>query len=106
MKRSDYEDFVKSSAKIGLDDLNYSVIGLCGEAGEVAEWHKKRNMRGNPKFTEEMLVSELGDVLHYLTRIALKYGVSLDDVMKANVAKLITRQAKDLKDAAGYGHGV
>lgn len=91
MKVKDYEAFVTSNAKIGLDDLTYSVIGLCGETGEVAEWFKKRVHRGNEKFTDEMLFAEIGDVLHYATRIALHKGWTLKEVMAGNVEKLEAR---------------
>ena len=92
MKLREYEDFVAQSAHVKLDNLAYSVIGLCGETGEVAEWYKKVHMRTKPSsLTQEDLLSELGDVLHYVTRIALHHGWSIKDVMKANKAKLEKR---------------
>lgn len=94
MKVREFEEFVEQNAKMPIDDLNYSVIGLCGEAGEVAEWFKKAKIRGNDKFTNEMLLSELGDVLHYVTRISIYHGWTLKDCMTDNVAKLKARDAK------------
>lgn len=88
VKVKDYEQFVEKNAKIGLNDLAYSVIGLCGETGEVAEWYKKRVMRGNEAFDDFHLQLELGDVLHYVTRIALHKGWNLKDLMYANIEKL------------------
>lgn len=87
-----FEEFVESKAAIGLDDETYSVIGLCGEAGEVAEWYKKVVLRKKgKKLTEEDLKNELGDVLHYVARIALKHNWTLKDCMDANVRKLSER---------------
>lgn len=91
MKTKEYEKFVEDQARMPISDLSYSVIGLCGEAGEVAEWLKKSVYRNNPAFTDEMLLSELGDVLHYTTRIALQRGWSIKDIMKYNVKKLKER---------------
>lgn len=88
MKVKEYEQFVAGNAKIPVDDISYSVIGLAGETGEVCEWVKKRLHRGNEKFTDEMLLLELGDVLHYTTRILLVKGWTLKEAMDANVAKL------------------
>ncbi len=91
MKVKDYELFVTARAAMPLDDDGYNVIGLCGEAGEVAEWVKKAVYRKNAKFTEEMLLLELGDVIHYVTRIAIKHGWTLKEIMAANISKLEKR---------------
>lgn len=91
MDSSKYERFVLGNAKIGVDNLTYSIIGLAGEAGEVAEWFKKSVLRGNSKYTDADLLFELGDVLHYVTRIALHKGWSLADVMAGNMEKLFER---------------
>lgn len=93
IKVSEYQQFIKDAARIGLDDLAYNVIGLCGECGEVAEWHKKAILRGNKKFTPEMLLSECGDVLHYLTRVLMSQGYDLKDAMEENVDKINIRIA-------------
>lgn len=92
MKVKDYETFVAAGAFMPLNDDAYSVIGLCGESGEVAEWVKKALFRKNPKFTEEMLLLELGDVLHYVTRLSLNHGWTLKELMDANTGKLTARQ--------------
>lgn len=104
MKVKDYEAFVISCARMGLDNDAYNVVGLCGEAGEVAEWFKKAVFRtqsgayGPPSdLTEDDLLNELGDVIHYVTRICLRYNWSLKDCMQANHDKLKARWAKNGK---------
>lgn len=94
MRIRDYEKFVADSAKMGIKDLAYSVIGLAGETGEVAEWYKKVVMRKSTvtNLTEEDLKQELGDVIHYVTRIGLYYGWGLKQIIQANVEKLEKRQ--------------
>lgn len=94
MKVKDFERFVVDNAKVGLDNQSYNVIGLCGEAGEVAEWFKKAVLRGNATFTEEDLKLELGDVLHYLVRIAYNHNWGLKDLMEANQQKCEARWLK------------
>ncbi len=91
MKVYEYEDFVFNRAKMPVGDDAYNVIGLCGEAGEVAEWVKKSVYRKNGKFTENMLLLELGDVQHYLTRLAISHGWTLKQIMSANMDKLTER---------------
>lgn len=90
MNPSEYAQYVENQCKPYVD-FNYCVVALGGETGEVAEWHKKRTFRGNEAFTDQMLLEEFGDVLFYLTRAAALKGWSLDDVMKANIEKLVER---------------
>ena len=68
-----------------------AALGLAGETGEVVE-HLKKHYRDG-KHPGAALKLELGDVLHYLTVIAQSYGWSLQDLMDANVCKLIARDA-------------
>jgi NTP pyrophosphatase (non-canonical NTP hydrolase) len=73
-------------------DLNYAIIGICGEAGEIAEFHKKANLRKRPDLVEP-LIGELGDLLYYLTRAAQLSGLTLEQVMTHNIMKLEARRA-------------
>lgn len=67
-------------------------VGIGGEAGEVQELLKKY-VRDGREIRDDLLL-ELGDVLHYLTRIAGQFGFTLDQVMTANQAKIEARHAK------------
>ena len=98
MNIQEYEAHVDKHALPDLD-LNYAIIGICGEAGECAEWHKKFNLRKNRagKCTPEDLKGELGDVLFYLTRAAMLSGWSLSEIMEQNKAKLEDRVAKKMR---------
>lgn len=88
----EWEDHVKSYAKEDLD-LNYAIIGICGEAGECAEWFKKVKLRKVMKttLTDEDLKGELGDVIYYVTRAANLMGWTLQDIFEANIDKLKER---------------
>ena len=64
------------------------LLGLAGEVGELLGEHKKWLRDGEryhlfPKRAKE----ELGDLLWYLSNAATKYGLSLDDVARANIEK-------------------
>lgn len=89
----EFEQFVASNAKMGLNEVAYSFVGLAGETGECMEWLKKKVLRNTPcKLTHEDLKLELGDVLHYVSRIGQAYHWTLDDIMAANVKKLKGRK--------------
>lgn len=91
MKVKEFEEFVVTKCKFPIEDVEYSFIGLAGEVGECMEWYKKKVLRGDPKFTDDHLKLELGDVLHYLVRIADYNGWTLKDIMEANMNKLKER---------------
>ena len=65
-------------------------LGLCGEAGEVAEMVKKASWHGKPVDVER-LSDELGDVLWYVAELATSYGLWLDEIAGKNVEKLRRR---------------
>lgn len=83
----DYEAFVDMNANYA-DDINYSVVGLNGEAGEVSgAW--KHGLQGKD-YIDEMFL-ELGDTLYYLIRTAHLHGWTLKDIQEGNMQKLIKR---------------
>lgn len=67
-----------------------AALGLAGEAGEVIELIKKAHRSDKP-IDRNKLVLELGDVLHYVTVLALQNGFGLEDLMVANKEKLLKR---------------
>lgn len=66
------------------------VLGLNGEAGEVADIIKKARFQGHD-MDDKKIVDELGDVLWYIAIMAEGIGVSLSEVMYHNVKKLKKR---------------
>lgn len=93
---SDFEVYQDRAARTSdlsrLDDMRVatSVIGLCGETGEVADLLKKHLSHGHDLDRNE-LVKELGDVLWYLSDLCLIHGISLQDVADQNLIKLEKR---------------
>jgi len=72
-----------------LEIMYIITAGLAGETGEVIELLKK-NVR-DQKLNLEDLKLELGDVLHYWCRIASRFGMTPEEIILANVAKLLDR---------------
>ena len=82
----------------------YPALGLCGEAGEVAEKLKKviRDKGGQvDDETRAALQKELGDVLWYVSQLATELGLSLDAIAAGNLAKLRSRQQRDKLSGSG-----
>lgn len=97
-----YTEFVKSM-KVYPEKyaIIYPALGLCGEAGEIAEKVKK-SMRGDVKeIDKQALLKELGDPLWYLTSLADDLGFTLQDVVDANVEKLQSRKNRGVLKGSG-----
>ena len=65
-------------------------LGLCGEAGEVADLIKKAAWHGKPMDLDR-LASEMGDTLWYLAALASTCDVDLEEIAHHNVDKLRAR---------------
>jgi NTP pyrophosphatase (non-canonical NTP hydrolase) len=65
-------------------------LGLCGEAGEVAEQVKKHFFHGH-ELDKRHMIEELGDVAWYLAVLCDAIGSDLDTVMEENLKKLEQR---------------
>lgn len=69
-------------------ELEIYLLGLAGEAGSVASEYKKhlRDGEAHARWLSRMR-EELGDVLWYLSAIADRIGLNLEDVADANLTK-------------------
>ena len=85
---NNYEDFVDEHRRYPMG-LTYATLALAGEAGEVANTHKKE-LRDKVNKRDDLIL-ELGDVLWYVTACAHELGVTLNDIMIANIEKLMDR---------------
>jgi len=98
-----FNEYQKKAQKTAIypnqgNNLIYPVLGLCGEAGEVAEKIKKMIRDDEGKLTEKrrtLLISEISDVLWYLSAMATELGVSLDEVAEYNLKKLKDREERN-----------
>lgn len=90
----DYEKFVEQTKDNMCNDILYLTVAMCGEAGEVADKVKKiyRDHEGIVNsVAEQEIAAELGDVLWYLTAIAVKLRVPLWSIAKCNIDKVNRR---------------
>lgn len=86
------------------DNLTYTVLGLCGEAGEAAEKVKKRERDSKGRFTKKTrkeFLKELGDVLWYIAAAAKEVGSSMEEVAKINLTKIGSRARRGTLGGSG-----
>lgn len=102
MTFDDYQKQALTTADNSYDPLMAKTIwamGIAGEAGEVLEKWKKIVAYQDGKFTETNLVElkkELGDVMWYIAVFASSLGLSLEDIIQLNVAKLQDRKKRNV----------
>jgi len=86
------------------NNIVYPVLGMNGEAGEVAEKVKKILRDKEGKWTEEdreEIKKEIGDVLWYCAATASEFGLDLQGVAEANIIKLHDRLKRNKIHGSG-----
>lgn len=98
MNLDDYQRAVMSGGldKSGDDEevLITTVLGIAGEAGEIADIIKKTRHKGGDLTTTgtlDELSDEGGDLLWYLVRYAGLLGMTLAELAELNMRKLAVR---------------
>jgi NTP pyrophosphatase (non-canonical NTP hydrolase) len=84
--------------------VNYPILGLVGEAGELANKYKKvlRDHGGiMPEDKLKELRSELGDCAWYLATIARDLDITLEEVCAENLVKLESRMERNVIAGSG-----
>lgn len=100
-------DAVAKYPEVGTGSLNarlYAVLGLNGEAGEVAEKFKKIMRDKDGVFSEEdeeEILKEIGDVLWYAAALSSEMGHSLEEVAIRNLDKLNSRKERGVLAGSG-----
>jgi NTP pyrophosphatase (non-canonical NTP hydrolase) len=77
--------------------IEYLILGLASEAGEVAGKYKKIIRDNNGEITEELsqgLIDEIGDVMWYCSELATALKTNLSSVAVQNLAKLESRASR------------
>ena len=106
MNFTEYQELAKKTAIYPSRYFKvYPALGLCGEAGEVAEKIKKVIRDGVDYLHEEEfkadLTKEQGDVLWYVAELANDLDISLNDVAEKNVQKLASRKERNKIGGSG-----
>lgn len=106
-----FDEYQKKAITTALDSYDDPimqnsvwVMGVAGEAGELVEKWKKAVAYRKGEFSEaefEDFKKELADVIWYIAVLAERLGLSLDELMEQNVAKLASRKQRGVIKGAG-----
>lgn len=94
-----FDEYQKEAEKTGIypdsgNNYMYPVLGLVGEAGEVANIVKKIVRDDNGLITYETIQKvkdELGDVLWYIANVAKEFKLSMESIAEYNLEKVKSR---------------
>lgn len=87
-----------------FEALNYCLVGMAGEVGEIMNKWGKVIRDQNSEITAEQakdMAKEIGDVLWFSVRAVDELGYSLEEILKKNLQKLKSRQARGVLQGSG-----
>lgn len=92
-----YDQFVLALLKpqTRKEMIFHAALGVCGEAGELADAIKREHVYGKPE-DRKNIVEELGDLRWYIQAVMNLYGISEQEILQENAFKLAERY-KSLK---------
>ena len=107
MEFKDYQEKAHGTSlntSICGNETLYPVLGIVGEAGEIAEKFKKlhRDCGGiaNEAFKTD-IIKELGDVLWCIAELCTKLEIDMDTVAATNIEKLYSRKERGQLHGSG-----
>lgn len=81
-------------------DLIHAVMGITGEAGELLDGIKKHVIY-DKELDRDNVIEELGDMEFYMEQLRQRLGITREETLEANIAKLKVRYEKlEYSDAA------
>ena len=81
-------------------DMEYCVMNLAAEAGEVAGLFAKAR-RDDKTIDKDNLCKELGDVCWQVAAVAYLSGLGLEEILEMNLKKLAKRQKNNTLHGSG-----
>jgi NTP pyrophosphatase (non-canonical NTP hydrolase) len=83
------------------------MLGLASETGELLSEYKKHLRDGESHHLfKERVSEELGDLLWYIANVASKFGLTLDEVAAANLAKVKGRWSAERVEPLSFDAGL
>lgn len=95
----DYTALKERLQDVGTIRLLHAMIGMCTETGEIQDQVKKHVFYGKP-LDRTNLMEEIGDTLWYIGVMSDELGISLEEIMDKNIAKLRARYGSKFTEAA------
>ena len=104
-----FEEYQKESKKTAIypnigNNYIYPILGLLGEAGEIANCIKKIQRDYNDVLMPEhkdRIKKELGDITWYVSQIASELNLQFEEIASENLKKLFSRMERGVLQGSG-----
>lgn len=96
---NEYQAYAMTT-RLPTADLGYVTLGLVGEVGELYGKMAKA-IRDGTELDQDDTKKELGDILWFLACMCFDHKLSLEEVGKANIEKLQSRQQRNTLKGSG-----
>ena len=94
VEENTYKEFTRKTAQYPKEkEMDYLMIGLANEVGELLGKYKKMIRGDDTKQSFEGWIGEMGDIMWYLMRICDVLDITLQEVLDYYIAKLTKRLA-------------
>ena len=96
VKLDEYQKIIMSSLLYPPKDkgkqLEYGVLALCGESGELANVLKKVIYHKETSLSGANIIDELSDVLWYVAYVADALDIKLSELATFSIRKMLTKR--------------
>ena len=79
-----------SNTKTKSDKIGNGLMGMNGESGEAIDILKKHLYQGH-ELDRDKIIEEAGDVLWYIAETCTGLGISMEELARKNIGKLVER---------------
>ena len=104
-----FDEYQKNASTTAIypnrgNNIYYPTLGLCGEAGEVAEKVKKIMRDNNGQLDDDRKIAlkkEIGDILWYVAALCSEINVNMSEIAQQNLDKLRDRAERGKLQGSG-----
>lgn len=100
MTLNEYQDFV-DDIRLPSASHGYARLGLVGEVGELLSVYAKAVRDGPRADYDANIKKELGDIMWFVSALASDHGLTLAEIIEANVEKLSSRRDRGTLQGSG-----
>lgn len=87
--------FFSHNGRYESEGLMYNIVGLSTEVAEILDIHRKEQWYGKP-FDKDHVREEIGDAMWYLSNLIRMHGLTFQEVLGANRAKIEARYSNSV----------
>jgi NTP pyrophosphatase (non-canonical NTP hydrolase) len=101
MTLNEYQEQAYSFAKPSATSVNYMLLGLQGEVGELSSLYAKWYRDEDTDLDIKNVKKEIGDILWFVSGMCSIYAFDLEEIAQMNIDKLASRKERNVIGGSG-----